>query len=172
MEPAAGYISGLIGCKFAMGIEQGESTMMNKRLGALLLGPALVLGSSVVLADSHMKPDCTVDISRTEVGFIVTIGGGSGTLTCAGKTHKFRIGGLKVGAAGIASSSATGEVFGLKKLADFNGTYSETKAQATVGKGKNVMDLANDKGVRMHLRGTSEGVDMQLAGGGLKVTLE
>lgn len=137
-----------------------------------LAAPVLMLAaSSTVLADAHgMK--CSVSISRTEVGFIVSIGGGSGTLTCDGKSHRFRIGGLKLGAAGAAGSDAAGEVMGLTKLEDFNGTYSETKAQATVVKGQNVMDLANDKGVTMRLRGKAEGFDMQLAGGGLKVTLE
>jgi hypothetical protein len=134
--------------------------------------PVLILaGSSTALADAHgMK--CSVSISRTEIGFIVSIGGGGETLICDGKSHRFRMGGLKLGAAGAAGSDAVGEVMGLAKLEDFNGTYSETKAQATVVQGQNVMDLANDKGVTMRLRGKTAGLDMQLAGGGLKVTLE
>ncbi len=147
---------------------------MNKYLGGLFLAPVLALGSAPVMADKHGmgNPDCTVEISRKEMGFIVTIGGGSGTLNCKGQMHKFRVGGLKVGAAGLSGSDAVGEVYGLKTLADFNGTYSETKAQITVGKGKSVMDMANDKGVTMRLRGKSGGLDAQLAGGGMKVTLE
>ena len=147
---------------------------MKKYLGGIFLAPVLVIGSAPVLADKHGmgEPDCTVEISRKEMGFIVTIGGGSGTLNCKGQMHKFRIGGLKVGAAGLAGSDAVGEVYGLKNISDFNGTYSETKAQITVAKGQNVMDLANEKGVKMRLRGKSAGLDAQLAGGGMKITLE
>ena len=79
--------------------------------------------------------------------------------------HKFRVGGLKVGGAGLSGSDAVGEVYGLKNLSDFNGTYSETKAQVTVAKGASVMDLANERGVKMRLRGKSAGLDAQVAGG-------
>ena len=149
---------------------------MNKYLGGLILAPALVLGSAPVMADKHGMGmgECTVEIKRTEVSFIITIGGGEGTLTCKdGVRHDFRVGGLKVGASGgIAKSDMVGTVTGLKTLTDFNGTYSETKAQASVAKGSNVMDLANSKGVMMSLRGKSGGFDVQLAAGGMKVTLE
>ena len=142
--------------------------MKAKYLGGLFLAPALMLANGAAQAEMN----CTIELKRTEIGFIVSIGGGGGTLTCDGQAHKFRVGGLKFGAAGAAGSDAVGEVNGLNKLSDFNGTYSETKAQATVGKGQNVMDLANSNGVQLHLRGKSSGLDMQLAAGGLKITLE
>jgi len=149
---------------------------MNKYLGGLILAPALVLGSAPVMADKHGMGmgECTVEIKRTEVSFILTVGGGSGTLICKdGVRHDFRVGGLKVGASGgIAKSDMIGTVTNLKSLADFNGTFTETKAQASVVKGKNVMDLANGNGVLMSLRGKSGGFDVQLAAGGMKVTLE
>ena len=147
--------------------------MIKKYVSGLVLGPALLLGAQAAVAEENLgEPDCTIHLKRTEVSFIISIGGGRGSITCDGVTHSFRVGGLKLGGAGIAGSDASGEVYGLTTLADFNGTYSETKAQATVFKGKNVLDLANSNGVRIRLHGTTEGLDLQLAGGGLKMTLE
>jgi hypothetical protein len=48
-------------------------------------------------------------------GFIVGVGGGSGTLTFHGKTYPLRIGGVSVGMIGISSADLVGRARNLRR---------------------------------------------------------
>ena len=64
-------------------------------------------------------------------------------------------------------------VYNLEKLSDFEGTYSQARVGATVGKGKSSIGLNNNKNdVYIELKSSNKGV--ALAGGvdGIKITLK
>ena len=78
---------------------------------------------------------------EVQVAYIGNAGGGSGTLTYQGQTYPFRIAGLGVGGIGVSTVDAEGEVYDLKRLAEFPGAYaagstapsSAPRASATSG---------------------------------------
>jgi len=73
---------------------------------------------------------------------------------------------------GITKAEAEGKVYNLKKLEDFSGTYSSAAAQATVVLGAGATAMENDKGVVLHIFPLTQGINLKLAGEGVKFTLE
>lgn len=147
--------------------------MLVRRLatGLIALVSALTIVSAALAQD--MKPAGQVEITKTEIGFLVNVGGGRGRLHFDGHTYHFRIGGLGVGGMGISETHATGDVYNLKYASDFAGVYGAVRSGFAVGKmGKGAMAMENEKGVVIHLRGTAEGVRFNLGADGVKISME
>ena len=89
-----------------------------------------------------------------------------------GKEHPFKVEGLSVGDVGISEAKADGEVYHLKKLADFNGIYAAAAVEGTMVLGAGAVAMQNDKGVVIYLLPKTEGVNLKLAAEGVKFTLE
>ena len=113
----------------------------------------------------------TVEFSGGSVAAGIGFSWGSGTLVYNGQTHHFKISGLALVGVGISSVDASGDVSGLRNLADFNGTYTLGAAGAAVGVGGSVATLQNEHGVVMNIRSTKIGLHFQLGAGGATVTL-
>jgi hypothetical protein len=138
-----------------------------------LFSCVLMLNASVTLAEEGRVLSGTVDLKKTDFGFIIKGSVGKGTLQYRGKSYEFEIGGLGAGGVGVSESSVRGEVYDLKKLEDFSGTYSQVRAGGAVArKGKSVLSLSNGKGVSMDLRGNQEGVALNTGADGLTITLK
>ena len=88
-----------------------------------------------------------------------------------GKTYPVKVEGLAVGEVGITRASATGEVFDLKKLADFGGNYVAGGAEGTVGGGAGITTMKNQNGVVIELKSTTQGANLKLAAEGIKLAL-
>ena len=84
---------------------------------------ALLCGSAV--AQDAKKPDATVKLSEGTVAVGIGWSWGKGVLTYQGKTYPFKVEGLTVGEVGVTKAEATGDVFNLKKLEDFNGSLRD-----------------------------------------------
>lgn len=125
-------------------------------------------------ADPKKAPDGTVTISETD--FAVIVGGsiGGGKLTYQGKTHEFKIGGLTAGAnVGISKMTAAGEVYDLKDVAKFPGTYTKFDAGIAFGGGAGALHLKNEHGVVMKLTSRTQGAQLNVASAtGVKVTMK
>jgi hypothetical protein len=79
---------------------------------------------------------------------------GKGTLILRdGSQHAFAVTGLGVRSTreAVVTVQAVGEVFNLKKLSDFTGTYKVTQSEYTVGRSAEDVSLANEQGVVMVL---------------------
>lgn len=116
-------------------------------------------------------PSATLEIDLKEVGLIVGGSSGKGVLHYQGKDHPFTMKGLRAGAiAGATKSHATGEVFGMTKLEDFEGAFSAASAGVAAGKGKDITRFQNNKGVYFVLKSKSTGLalDAGLTGGEIK----
>jgi len=143
-----------------------------KMAGLTMLATALLAGALALAADAK-KPDGTVTIDETQFGFIVGGSSGGGTLNYQGKEYPFKLGGLSVGAnVGVSKMSATGEVYDLKDIAQFPGTYTELDASVALGGGMGGLHLKNEKGVIMHLESRTEGLQLNLGVSGVTVTME
>ncbi len=97
---------------------------IRRMTGPVLLAATLLVGSLALAADAK-KPSGTVDIDETQFAFIVGGSVGGGKLTFQGKEYPFKIGDLTAGVnLGISKMSAAGEVYDLKEISKFPGTYT------------------------------------------------
>jgi hypothetical protein len=147
---------------------------MHRRLIASIAAAgimALLVGSALA-TDTKKKPDATLKLSEGSMALGIGWSWGSGVLTYQGKTHKCKVDGLAVGEVGVTKAEATGKVYNLTKLADFDGVYSAGGAGAAAGKGAGAIALVNDKGVSITLTSTTKGASLKIAVEGLKLKLE
>ena len=143
---------------------------MTRRLVTLALAMTLVLTAGVALS-ADKKPDATLRLSQGSVAVGVGYSWGGGTLNYKGKSHKVKIKGLSIGEAGIKKAEATGKVYNLAKLEDFNGNYTAAGAEATIAGGGGGTALRNQNGVVVYLASTTRGLNFKLAGEGIEMTL-
>jgi len=92
---------------------------------------------------------------------------GSGRLDFDGGVHTVKISGLSIVDVGAAKIDAHGGVYNLKKLSDFNGTYTTFAAGATIAGGGGVAYLRNQNGVVIRLDSTTEGLRLNLSASGV-----
>jgi hypothetical protein len=118
------------------------------------------------------KPDATVDLKGGSVAAGVGISWESGTLTYKGRTYPISVTGLDIGDVGAAKVTASGKVYDLKRLDDFDGNYAAVGAEATIGGGVSVITMENQKRVRVNLVSTTQGVKLALATGGVGMTIK
>jgi hypothetical protein len=121
---------------------------------------------------AEKAPSGTVTLTSKSVAVGIGVTWGDGTLTFGGKPQAFSVEGLSVVDLGISEVKTTGEVFDLKNLADFNGTYASAEIGAAVVKGENDVVMKNEKGVILRLHGTQKGARLTLGPGGVKIKLK
>jgi hypothetical protein len=114
----------------------------------------------------------SVRLKITKVGFIVGVGGGSGTLTFRGKTYRLSIGGVSAGTIGAAGADLVGTASNLRTAADIAGTYSAVSGGVAVGGGAKGATLRNANGVVLQLQGRQVGFEASLSLSGLTISLQ
>jgi len=139
-----------------------------KKIGLLLLISGLITG----FAQAATKPDATISISSGSVAAGIGWSWGKGTLTYKGKNYPLSVKGLSIGKVGITKSTASGEVYHLKTLNDFNGNYTAAGAGITLAGGRSAVDMTNQNGVRVRVISTNRGVDITLGGGGVELRIK
>ena len=142
-------------------------------VGSLLLAAAL-LASGLVLAADAKQPVGTVSLEEQQFGLILGGSKGTGTLTFEGKEYPFKLTGLSAGInVGVSKMSATGEVYDLKEVSQFPGTYTKLDASVALGGGMGGLRLKNENGVIMTLHSRTQGLDLNLGTiTGVTVTME
>ena len=138
-------------------------------LGIIALAPGLVLAKGKHAAAA---PSATVRVEAKEVAAGVGWAWGDGVLNYRGKRHPFKISGLTAVGVGASRQDATGEVYNLKNLDEFEGTYTSVEASGALGGGVGIATMKNAKGVRIKLHASSQGVAAQAGPEGIKITFE
>jgi|SRR5579862_6917003 len=118
------------------------------------------------------KPDATVHLSAGSVAAGIGYSWGSGELRYKGKKYPFTIDGVSVGDIGVTKAEATGSVYHLAKLEDFNGNYTAVAAGGTLGGGGSVSSMKNQNGVKINLVSTTRGLKLNLSVDGVKIQLK
>ena len=136
----------------------------------LLAAAAVVMVSMGAATPSHAQTG-TVRLNIVKAGFIVGIGGGSGTLNYGGHTYRLSIGGIGLGSLGIAGVELRGTASNLRHPSDIAGTYGAASAGATFIGGGQVATLQNEKGVVLTLQGPQVGFQLSLGLGGMTIAL-
>ena len=114
----------------------------------------------------------SVRLKITKVGFIVGVGGGSGTLNFKGKSYRLSIGGVSAGTIGAAGADLVGTASNLRTAADIAGTYSAISAGVAVAAGAKAVTLQNSNGVVLQLHGRQVGFEASLSLSGLTISLQ
>jgi hypothetical protein len=136
---------------------------------------AAVVAAAFVLASASAPTFAdtgTVNLKITKVGFIVGVGGGSGTLNFHGKTYRLSIGGVSAGTIGAAGANLVGSAANLRSASDIAGTYSAVSAGVAVAGGAKAVTLQNSNGVVLTLRGKQVGFEASLSVSGLTISLQ
>ena len=139
------------------------------KLCAGLLAAAFFL---TVVASPSSAETGRVRLKVTSVGFIVGVGGGSGTLTFRGKTYPLRLSGVSAGTIGAAGMDLVGTASNLRTAADIAGTYSAASAGLAVAGGARAITLQNANGVVLSLEGTQVGFQANLSVSGVTIALQ
>ncbi len=116
-------------------------------------------------------PGCKLTMESHSVALGFGVNWGHGTLKFKGKEYKFKVNGLSVVDLGVSNVSATGEVYHLRHLSDFAGTYNAASAGIDVGGGVGASYLENQHDVVIKITSKKQGVQFTLAAEGLRVKL-
>lgn len=138
-------------------------------LSAGVLAGFMALSPSVQ-AEQTKQPVAKVSIEETQFGLIIGGSVGGGKLTFDGKEYPFKLGGLSLGAnIGVSRMAAVGQVYDMKNVEDFAGTYVKLDGSVALGGGVGGMTLKNEKGVIMSLNGTTQGLQFNIGASGVSV---
>ena len=117
-------------------------------------------------------PDATVTFMGGQANYYASGGGGEGQINYKGVKRNFMAVSAGVGGSGAQQFKATGEVYHLKSLADFQGTYTAAKSGFTIFKGTIHERLENDKGVVIYVEGKTTGLASSTGVSKVTITLK
>jgi hypothetical protein len=163
-------------------------TPMSRILLAVVLSIGMFFGA-VAQAGQARKPAAKspkADGAVTVAGTVAAPpGGGSGVtwgkgtlISHDGSQHAFEVSGLGVTSTreAVVSIHTIGEVFNLKKLSDFEGTYKATQSTVRTGRSTGQLSLTNEHGVLVSLSlsspATTSDVTLTPSPTGISVKLE
>jgi hypothetical protein len=140
------------------------------RSGLTLLALAALAVVSVPVASQ--ADTGSVRLVVTKAGFILGVGGGSGTLNFQGKRYALSLGGVSFGATiGASQTEFVGRARNMRRPSDIAGTYSAIGAGAAVAAGAGVVTLQNSNGVVLELQGRKVGLEASVAISGLTISM-
>ena len=130
------------------------------------------LGFLLTTAQAEDKPDGKLKLSGGSVAAGVGYTWGGGTLTYKGKTYKVELSGLSVADVGATKIEASGNVYHLNKLADFDGNYTAATAGMTIAGGGSATAMQNQNGVVVQIVSTTQGLKFALAASGVSLKIK
>jgi hypothetical protein len=133
---------------------------------------ALLSGLLISFSQAAAKPDATIRFSGGAVAAGVGFSWGKGTLTYKGKDYPISVKGLSLGKVGITGVTASGEVYHLKNLKDFDGNFTGVGAGITLAGGRSAVTVKNQNGVRVRVISTTRGADVTVGAGGVDMKIK
>jgi hypothetical protein len=131
--------------------------------GGVALGPEAVKGKT---------PDGTIEMHEVQAAYIGSGSGGAGSLSYRGVEYAFEVGGLGVGGIGLSTIEATGEVYNLRDLGQFPGTYGQARYGFAIGTASGGdLWLQNEAGVILHLKAKRTGLMLSLGGDAVVISM-
>ena len=142
---------------------------MNRIISASLV--ALSIFCAPLTASAAEPPDATIEFTGGTVAAGVGYSWAKGTLHYEGKSYPVDLKGLSVASVGAGSIKASGDVYHLAKLEDFDGNYTAVSAGAPVAGGGAATAMENQNGVLIKVHSTTQGLqfNLSLEGVALKV---
>lgn len=132
------------------------------KIGSTVVAAAIILLSTLSLSHAQTAPTGSIRLNVGKAGFIVGIGGGSGTLRFQGRDYPVSVGGISIGTIGVAGADLVGRVYNLRTAADIAGTYTAVSGGIAIAGGAKAAPVQNANGVVMELQGTQAGFEVSL----------
>jgi len=132
----------------------------------------MILALSAPVFAQNEKPDATLELTQVSAAIFFGYTWGGGTLTFQDKAYPVDINAFSIFALGFAQAKVSAEVFNLKKLDDFNGTYLAGSVEGTLGVGAGATTMRNQNGVVIQLFTTTEGLNLKLAPEGVRLYIK
>lgn len=123
-------------------------------------------------AQAAPKPSATLTFTGGSVAAGIGYSWGSGVLTYKGKQYKISVKGFTAGDVGASNVTASGQVFNLNKLADFDGNYTSAGAGITLAGGGSAVTMQNQNGVKVNVTSTTRGVRLTIGVGGATMKIK
>ena len=139
------------------------------RARRILMVLGLMLAFALPTSAEERSADLTLSAGSIAAG--VGYSWGDGVLHFQGRPYPFTLHGLSVVDVGVAQIEAAGDVYNLKRVEDFSGNYVAIDAGVTIAGGGTLAVLENQKGVRIALHSTTQGLKLNLAVDGIAVAL-
>ena len=136
---------------------------------------AVAFAAAAMLIVATLPSQADTGVVRLRVGsagFIVGVGGGSGTLVFRGKTYPLRLGGVSLGMIGVSSADLVGRARNLRRASDIVGTYTAVGAGLAIAGGAATATLQNANGVVLHVEGPKVGFSASLNLSGLTISMQ
>jgi hypothetical protein len=132
---------------------------------------ALFLATAPAPAQERLGPPTgSVRIEQVQAGFIGSGEVGGGTLRYGRRAYPITVGGIGLGTIGASKMTATGTVYGLRRVSDFPGAYVQLREGWALGpQGRGSVWLRNDKGVTMKLNARRQGLQLSLGADGVLI---
>ena len=122
---------------------------------------SLVLAATTCISMPSHAITGTVRVTVAKAGFVVGAGGGNGILTFRHRNYPFTVQGLSLGlTAGASINRLVGRADYINELSDFGGTYSAVGAGGALAGGVGGLQLRNENGVTITLRGLKAGAEV------------
>jgi len=144
---------------------------MRRIMGFVTIAVLSVALTAAIAAEENPVA-ATIKLSGGSAAAGLGVNWGGGTLTYQGKDYPISVKGLTVGDVGFSKIEASGNVYNLKDLEDFDGNYTGVAAGAAVAGGAGATTLKNQNGVTVNLVSTTQGVKLTLGGGGVEMKLK
>ena len=147
--------------------------MVRAALKLIIVG-SLLLTSRVSLTAAEV-PDGTVKITSRTVSSGIGLSWGDGVLTYKGQDYPFTFqakGLFRDVDAKITAAELSGQVFNLKRVALFNGTYHKVEAKSSDSDAGSRATMKNLNGVIVNLVSTIEGRKFILGRDGITIKLD
>ena len=138
---------------------------------ALLAGAVYAEDPPPNTTTDQNQPSGTIDLTGGSVAAGVGYVWGKGALTYMGQKHQFKLSGVSIVDVGAAHITASGDVYNLKDIHDFDGNYTTVTAGLTVAGGGSVAVLRNEHGVVIKLHATTQGLRFNLSADGVSIKL-
>jgi hypothetical protein len=139
------------------------------KLCAAIIVTAIMLIGALSLSYAETG---SIRFNIVKAGFIVGLGGGSGTLNFQGQNYRLSIGGINVGTIGASAVELTGTAENLRTAADIAGAYTQGSAALAVVGGGRVAELRNTNGVVLKVSGPAIGLEASLSLSGLTISMQ
>jgi hypothetical protein len=146
-----------------------KNNFINSAVTSLAL--LFIAGCASMTQAPSTTPSATVSVREWSAAYYGSVATGKGTINYNGQRHHFTISGAGVGGAGGQKISASGTVYNLNRLSDFNGTYHGISRGLTLIEGKMHAKLTNQNGVTMYLAGETEGLASSMGAQAFEVNL-
>ena len=153
-------------------MKQRHKSQMAGMAGTMALVLGLMLGQGLAHAQARPTgaPSATLRIKQLQVAFIGSGAIGGGTLRFRGSSYDLTVGGLGIGGIGASRLTATGSVYGLRRVEDIAGAYVQIREGWAVGaQGRGTLWLRNAKGVMMRLATQRRGLQLSLGADGVLI---